>query len=247
MMILTRERDPQLIEQYSHIRPAPTWGPLRCFDRCPGSKRTCTLAKDHSGPHVSHGLFKKVMAVWDNEKQETDKNTDYLDEIVIKLASNLRENREFWWEDILAHLRTRTEEEDIRVTRSTLSGQAEFALMGYQILLGSQYIATHNYIAQNDADWFAGALWEKVCGTDLDTCLEYLKKYSSEADSATQIWNFCADLAKYICQDDAPLEETMVVVDCFEFFCLDLHREIAAAFGDEHTVQLLIRKIESLP
>lgn len=67
-MRLTRSENPEEIEKYSHIKPAPTFGPLRCFARFPGPEGghlTCSLAKGHSGPHVAHALFKKVMAVWD--------------------------------------------------------------------------------------------------------------------------------------------------------------------------------------
>jgi hypothetical protein len=61
---LTREADRVAIREYEHIRPAPTWGPVRCFARFPGAARTCTLAKGHDGPHVAHTFFKKVVAVW---------------------------------------------------------------------------------------------------------------------------------------------------------------------------------------
>jgi len=64
-MRLIREEHREEIKKYEHIKPAPTFGPVRCFARLPGTARTCTLAEGHSGPHVAHGMFKKVMAVWD--------------------------------------------------------------------------------------------------------------------------------------------------------------------------------------
>ena len=60
-----RETHPEEIEKYEHIKPAPTFGPVRCFAKCPGTPRTCTLERGHAGPHVAHGFPKKVMAVWD--------------------------------------------------------------------------------------------------------------------------------------------------------------------------------------
>jgi hypothetical protein len=72
-MRFTREENPEQVEQYSHIKPAPIFGPLRCFARCPGTHRTCTLSKGHTGLHVAHALFKKVAAVWD--EQETGQVT----------------------------------------------------------------------------------------------------------------------------------------------------------------------------
>ena len=53
------------IKRYDHVKPAPLWGPARCSIRCPGTRHTCTLAKGHRGPHVAHGLFRRVVAVWD--------------------------------------------------------------------------------------------------------------------------------------------------------------------------------------
>ena len=49
-MRLIREENPKEIEKYSHIQPAPIWGPVRCFAPCPGTRRTCTLEKGHAGP-----------------------------------------------------------------------------------------------------------------------------------------------------------------------------------------------------
>ena len=64
-MRLIREQNPEEIEKYSHIKPAPVFGPIRCFARLSQTVRTCTLAKGHDGPHVPHDMFKRVMAVWD--------------------------------------------------------------------------------------------------------------------------------------------------------------------------------------
>lgn len=64
-MRLTIEKDRERIKRYGHIRPAPAWGAGRCSAVCPGTSRTCTLEKGHRGPHVAHGLFRRVVAVWD--------------------------------------------------------------------------------------------------------------------------------------------------------------------------------------
>jgi len=65
-MKILRETDPEAIKNYEHIKPAPTFGPIRCFAKCSGTNRTCTLSKGHTGSHVAHGFRKKVMAVWDD-------------------------------------------------------------------------------------------------------------------------------------------------------------------------------------
>lgn len=64
-MRLTAAEHPVSIERYRQVKPAR--GPLarRCARRCPGTEDTCTLQKGHRGPHVAHGSFGKVLAVWD--------------------------------------------------------------------------------------------------------------------------------------------------------------------------------------
>jgi hypothetical protein len=62
---LTIEENRETIKRYGHIKPAPFWGSVSCSARCPGTVRTCTLERGHIGPHVAHGTFRKVLAVWD--------------------------------------------------------------------------------------------------------------------------------------------------------------------------------------
>ena len=64
-MKLTVEEHREAIRRYGHIRPARAWGGSSCAAKCPGTTRTCTRERGHSGPHVSHGLFRRVLAVWD--------------------------------------------------------------------------------------------------------------------------------------------------------------------------------------
>ena len=64
-MRLTVEENRETIKRWGHIRPAPLWGSVRCSARCPGSARRCTRTKNHRGPHVAHGVFRRVVAVWD--------------------------------------------------------------------------------------------------------------------------------------------------------------------------------------
>ena len=64
-MRLTIEENRQALKRYGHVKPAPQKGPTRCTALCPGTVRTCTLRRGHSGPHVAHGMFNRVLAVWD--------------------------------------------------------------------------------------------------------------------------------------------------------------------------------------
>ena len=64
-MKLTVEENREAIRRYGHIKPAPILGAVRCSARCQGTRRTCTLERSHRGPHVAHGMFRRVVAVWD--------------------------------------------------------------------------------------------------------------------------------------------------------------------------------------
>ena len=65
-MRLTLEEHREAIKRYGHVRPARGGRTKRCSARCPGTSHACTQAKGHRGPHVAHGSFKKVVAVWDS-------------------------------------------------------------------------------------------------------------------------------------------------------------------------------------
>jgi hypothetical protein len=69
-MKLTVEENRETIKKWVHILPAPIWGSVRCSAKCPGSTRSCALAKNHRGPHVAHGTFNRVVAVWDTDVRD---------------------------------------------------------------------------------------------------------------------------------------------------------------------------------
>ena len=65
-MKLTIEDNRVAIKRYGHIKAARGFRARLCANRCPGTTRTCSRVRGHSGPHVAHGLFQKVVAVWDS-------------------------------------------------------------------------------------------------------------------------------------------------------------------------------------
>ncbi len=66
-MKLTRSEDGNAVDRYRHITPAPRGAPT-CSARLPGGRgRRCTLRRGHAGPHVAHGWFGRVAAVWGKE------------------------------------------------------------------------------------------------------------------------------------------------------------------------------------
>jgi hypothetical protein len=63
-MRITAEDHPDTIKRYAHVKRAPSTKGF-CAVALPESARTCSLGKSHRGPHVAHGLFGRVVAVWD--------------------------------------------------------------------------------------------------------------------------------------------------------------------------------------
>jgi hypothetical protein len=66
-MKLTIKENPEGIKRYAHVKPAPLLGGSACSARCPGTSYACTLERGHTGVHVAHGRFRRVVAVWDRE------------------------------------------------------------------------------------------------------------------------------------------------------------------------------------
>lgn len=63
-MKLTIEKDGERLKRYAHVKPTRGWTAVVCGTACPGTERTCTREREHGGPHVAHGRFGKVLAVW---------------------------------------------------------------------------------------------------------------------------------------------------------------------------------------
>ena len=64
-MRLTVEEHSESLKRFRHINPARGWNTRACAAACPGSTRTCTREKGHSGLHAARGLLGKVLSVWD--------------------------------------------------------------------------------------------------------------------------------------------------------------------------------------
>lgn len=65
-MKLTVENHREAIKRYGHVKPARGWRAETCGARCPGTTRSCTRPTGHHGPHVAHGMLRRVVAVWDS-------------------------------------------------------------------------------------------------------------------------------------------------------------------------------------
>jgi hypothetical protein len=72
---LTAKEDPETIKRYAHVKRARGWRSRSCGSPCAGTSYTCTRARDHRGPHVAHGGFRKVAAVWE-DTHGTPRSTD---------------------------------------------------------------------------------------------------------------------------------------------------------------------------
>ena len=64
-MRLTAKEHPEAVKRYRHVKPARGFKVVLCSEQCPGTTANCTLEKSHRGPHVAHGGFGKILAVWD--------------------------------------------------------------------------------------------------------------------------------------------------------------------------------------
>jgi hypothetical protein len=62
---LTSADHPEAVRRYGHVKPAGS-RKTRCNAVFPGRSFLCTRPRGHSGPHVAHGRFRRVRAVWDS-------------------------------------------------------------------------------------------------------------------------------------------------------------------------------------
>ena len=75
-MKLTVEHHAESLRRYRHVKPGRRGSPL-CRQLCPGTRYTCSQPRGHRGPHVAHGLLRKVVAVWDlGRASATPRRTD---------------------------------------------------------------------------------------------------------------------------------------------------------------------------
>ena len=70
-MRLTLEKNPDAIRRYRHLTPGRAWWTRRCRAHCPGTSRSCTREREHRGPHITHGWFGRILAVWDEDVGRT--------------------------------------------------------------------------------------------------------------------------------------------------------------------------------
>ena len=64
-MKLTVDEHPKAVARYAHIPRARRWSSIHCRRVCPGTRYTCTREAGHRGPHVAHGFFRRIRAVWE--------------------------------------------------------------------------------------------------------------------------------------------------------------------------------------
>ncbi|MGB1657818.1 MAG: hypothetical protein ACPHO4_10740, partial [Longimicrobiales bacterium] len=65
-MRLTVEEHPEAIKRYAHLKPVRGFRARACYAGLPGTSRSCTRKTGHRGPHVAHGRFSRLLAVWDS-------------------------------------------------------------------------------------------------------------------------------------------------------------------------------------
>jgi len=65
-MRLTVEEHPEAIRRYAHLKPARGFRALLCRAALAETGRSCTREAGHRGPHVAHGRFSRLLAVWES-------------------------------------------------------------------------------------------------------------------------------------------------------------------------------------
>ncbi|RMH18460.1 MAG: hypothetical protein D6701_06290 [Gemmatimonadetes bacterium] len=64
-MRLTVEEHSEAVRRYAHVGRARGLGARACGAPLPATGRRCSRDRGHGGPHVAHGRFGRVLAVWD--------------------------------------------------------------------------------------------------------------------------------------------------------------------------------------
>jgi hypothetical protein len=104
-------------------------------------------------------------------------------------------------------------------------------------------MAQHRYIPPDQGRDFADLLFAQVCGSDLESTLQYFARYE-RADRGSSLFRFSSDVAEYITGNNAPLMEAMTLGGSAPILAHLSHMVLAGSFNDQRTVQSLQRTIE---
>jgi hypothetical protein len=138
-------------------------------------------------------------------------------------------------QDHYAHL-------DLRTENTELGGEAELAIKAYQLYCTSGFLGQHSYVDPKEGRDFATLVYSQVCGTGLEDCLVYFRRYKDDGVSAAQMRHFSSDVARYIAGDHGMVAGSAVIVTMMESLIDACHGAVAACFGDDETLDQLAKQ-----
>jgi len=179
------------------------------------------------------GIFSKLLG--------NRPNREHWGLISLNIAKGLEEVRKIWFDSCVKLLQDSTEKNslDFDLVNIRLEREGELAIKAYQLLLVSNCLAKHTYIPPLQGKDFADILYAQVCGTQVEKILSFLSRYHEVAESGTQLFRFCSDVAKYISGNEAPLAESTLLGSTLLPFAIMNHIVVASCFGDDKTVKKL--------
>jgi hypothetical protein len=156
------------------------------------------------------------------------------------LAYGLGWYRGQWFSSCITFLQEQSADHDIRIVETQMYGIADLATKAYQLHLVSQFLNGQDYIPSSKITEFMAMLNAQVCGSELDECKKYLKRYA-EADTggSMHVSRFTSDVAKHITADDSPLYESVVISLQVPDFIANTRIIVAHMFRDQKTVKTL--------
>ncbi len=129
---------------------------------------------------------------------------------------------------------------DVVVVNDVLGGQADLAIKALQLTHASSFLAKHAYIPRRKGKDFADLLYAHVCGGQIRKILEYQSRYLEVAeDGGTLLFRFSLDVAKYICDEEAPLPQSQIVAIGVRHYLSIGNIVVASCFEDRETVREL--------
>ena len=135
---------------------------------------------------------------------------------------------------------------ELSTLRTSLGGDADCALKGFQLWLATRFLATHPYVPPSESKTFFGLLNVGVSGEDLQHALGYLQEFHEyRRDPIEQCVQVAFPVANYITLTPHPIAATLVGRLMPVFIC-NTESVIADAFGDRATLDQLQSDMQTI-
>ena len=155
--------------------------------------------------------------------------------ICLEIAKQFKEDREKWFKACIDLLIKKAKEgQRITIVRPVLGGTAEQALKAFQLRLASLMLYEREYIPPDQGQDFADLLYAQVCGTELDECMVYVRRYLEFKTDFGALTNaFCHDACDYITTSKVTETEMNAVLLIVLPLLYPTHMIVASVFQDK--------------